>query len=108
MIKGKWQIIQWCPDIVTQEWLNIGVGFYSEEGQHFKFLDHFKKIECAYGVDMAKHADEVIKLTKQFFHKKCYEFSPQIRLIEVGLKKGQSVEDNLNSSYERVVSLRAS
>lgn len=106
MVKGKWQIIQWCPDMVTQEWLNIGVGFRADEDQHFKFLDNFEKIKCAYGMEVATHASEVINLTKQFFQKKYYSFSPQIRLIEIGLKKGQSIEDNLNSSYERVVTLR--
>lgn len=45
MIKGTWQIVQWCPDLVTREWLNIGVGFREASNQYFKFLNDFKKVE---------------------------------------------------------------
>ena len=34
MIKGTWQILQWCPDLVTREWLNIGVGFKNQDGEY--------------------------------------------------------------------------
>ena len=103
MVRGTWQIIQWCPDLVTQEWLNIGVGFRSNDCQHFQYLDHLSKIECVYGKEVADHADAVIKLTKQFFEKKFYTFSPQIKLVEIGVQKGESVQDNLKRSYKRVV-----
>lgn len=106
MIKGTWQIVQWCPDLVTREWLNIGVGFKSGDFQWFKYLDSFKKIETVYGRDIANHANAVIELTAQFFSNKFYVFSPQIKILEIGFSRGSSVEENLNRSYERVVTLR--
>lgn len=106
VIKGTWQIVQWCPDLVTREWLNIGVGFKSGDFQWFKYLDNFKKIEDIYNKDIADHANEVIKLTTQFFSKKFYEFSPQIKLLEIGFSQGVSAQENLIRSYERVVTLR--
>lgn len=106
MIKGTWQIVQWCPDLVTREWLNIGVGFKSGDFQWFKYLDSFEKIENVYGGDLAVHADAVIKLTAQFFSKQFYNFSPQIKLLEIGFSQGKSAQENLNQSYDRVVTLR--
>lgn len=106
MIKGTWQIVQWCPDLSSREWLNIGVGFKSEGVQHFKFLDDFKKVECLLGPDMKTHLIAVIELIEEFFSKGIYEFSSQLKLLEIGFSRGISVEENLNRSYETVVTLR--
>ncbi|AWL27125.1 hypothetical protein DJ533_00120 (plasmid) [Acinetobacter defluvii] len=64
------------------------------------------KIQNVYGGDVASHASAVVKLTAQFFDKKFYEFSPQIKILEIGFSKGISVQENLNRSYERVVTFR--
>ncbi|MCU4320644.1 hypothetical protein KTH44_16120 [Acinetobacter bereziniae] len=106
MVKGTWQIIQWCPDLVAREWLNIGVGFKDKKCQHFKYLDDFKKIESFYDQDTKIHLIAVLKLVKEFFDNGNYDFSPQIKLIEVGFQQGESIEINLNNSYEAVVTLR--
>lgn len=106
MIKGTWQIIQWCPDLVAREWLNIGVGFKSEGAQHFKFLDDFKKVEGLYGAETKVHLIAVLELINGFFSKGFYNFSPQLKLLEIGFSRGISVEENLNRSYETVVTLR--
>lgn len=106
MIKGTWQIVQWCPDLVAREWLNIGVGFKSGDFQWFKYLDSFEKIENVYDKDMAQHAHAVVDLTAQFFSKQLYDFSPQIKNLEIGFSQGKSAQENLNRSYDRVVTLR--
>lgn len=106
MNKGTWQIIQWCPDLVTREWLNIGVGFKSEGVQHFKFLDDFKKVEGLYNAETKVHLIAVLELINGFFSKGFYNFSPQIQLLDIGFSRGDSVEENLNRSYETVVTLR--
>jgi hypothetical protein len=108
VIKGTWQIIQWCPDLVAREWLNIGVGFKSGDFQWFKYLDYFEKIESVYDEDTKIHFIAVLKLVQGFFNERLYEFSPQIKLLEIGFQQGESVEVNLNKSYETVVTLRGS
>ena len=108
MIKGTWQILQWCPDLVTREWLNIGVGFKNQDGWHFRYLDHFEKIEQLYDVDTKTHLIAVLKLVKRFFNEDHYNFSPQIKILEIGFSQGVSVQENLNRAYERVVTLRGS
>ena len=106
MIKGTWQIVQWCPDLVTREWLNIGVGFREANNQHFKFLNDFKKVEEFYDSDTKAHLIAVLGLVEDFFSKGYFDFSHQIKILEIGFQQGISVEENLNRSYERVVTLR--
>ncbi|NNG80596.1 hypothetical protein [Acinetobacter sp. ANC 5378] len=106
MIKGTWQIVQWCPDLVTREWLNIGVGFREASNQHFKFLSDFKKVEEFYDSDTKNHLVAVLRLVEGFFSKGHFDFSHQIKILEIGFQQGISVEENLNRSYERVVTLR--
>ena len=106
MIKGTWQIVQWCPDLVVREWLNIGVGFREAGNQHFKFLSDFKKLEEFYDSDTKAHLVAVLGLVEGFFSKGHFDFSHQIKILEIGFQQGISVEENLNRSYERVVTLR--
>lgn len=106
MIKGTWQIVQWCPDLVTREWLNIGVGFREADNQYFKFLSDFKKVETLYNSDTKNYLVAVLELVKGFFSKGHFDFSHQIKILEIGFQQGISVEENLNRSYERVVTLR--
>ena len=106
MIKGTWQIVQWCPDLVTREWLNIGVGFREASNQHFKFLNDFKKVEEFYDSDTKAHLIAVLGLVEDFFSKGHFDFSHQIKILEIGFQQGISVEENLNRSYKRVVTLR--
>ncbi len=106
MIKGTWQIVQWCPDLVAREWLNIGVGFREADNQHFKFLSDFEKVEALYDFDTKTHLVAVLELVEGFFSKGHFDFSHQIKVLEIGFQQGISVEENLNRSYECVVTLR--
>lgn len=105
MIKGSWQIVQWCPDLVAREWLNIGVGFKCDGGQFFKWLDDYLKVGELYGLQTSQHCKRIIELTADFFEKGCYDFSPQIQLIDVGFQKCESIDAALSDSYKRVVTL---
>lgn len=100
--KGTWQIVQWCPDLVTREWINIGVGFNDGE-YHFKWIDDFLKISEVYGLATAKRSKYVIELTIGFFENGFFDLSSQIKLIEVGFSQGESIEEILNRSFDRVV-----
>ncbi|MFU8927537.1 hypothetical protein [Acinetobacter puyangensis] len=106
MIKGTWQIVQWCPDLVTREWVNIGIGFKSGDFQWFKYLDDFRKVKTIYGGDTDEHLKGVLEIVSDLFAKRVYGFSPQIKLIEIGFSQGETVSEILNRSYQRVVTLR--
>lgn len=107
MIKGTWQIIQWCPNLSAREWFNIGVGFNDGKNQYFKYLDDFNKLEKLFDIDTKKHLIEVIAFTEVFFNKGLYDFSPQIKLLEIGFSRGESIEECLDRTYKTVVTLGA-
>lgn len=48
----------------------------------------------------------MLGLVEDFFSKGHFDFSHQIKILEIGFQQGISVEENLNRSYERVVTLR--
>lgn len=105
IIKGEWSLVQWNPDIATEEYLNIGVSFQHEGKNHFKMLDSFGCVHCLYDEDTVKHLQDVIDISLSAFKSDNFNFSDQIRLINKGLAKGQSEEKILERLYGRVVTL---
>jgi len=51
IIKGEWSLVQWNPDIATEEYLNIGVSFKHNGRNYFKMLDSFNRVNCLYDED---------------------------------------------------------
>ena len=102
-IKGTWQIIQWCPDLATREWVNIGVGFNDGQSYSFKYITKIEKINMIYGDGMGDHLNAVISLVIGFFSKNIFDFSPQIKLIEVGFSQGATINEILDRLFDRIV-----
>ena len=105
-IHGTWQIVRCCPNLITGEWFNIGVGFKHGAEQHFKFLEDFKKTEMLWEKEEAEYLRKIVEMTEPLFNDGCFGFSSQIRLIEVGFHKAESVEEAFQSSFDQVVTLR--
>lgn len=107
-LKGSWQIVQWNPDIATREWHNIAVGFKHGENQTFKWLDDFTKVQMLYDKNTVKHLNELIDFLQCCYGHNCYDISSQIRMIQVGFQRAESVETALDRSYRRVITLAPS
>lgn len=105
IMKGEWSLVQWNPDLATEEYLNIGVSFKHDGKNYFKMLDSFNRVNCLYDEDTVKHLQDVIELSLSAFKTDNFYFSDQIRLIDKGLAKGQSEEKILERLYSRVVTL---
>ena len=105
-IHGTWQIVQFCPSLITREWVNIGVGFKHGTEQDFKFLTEFRKVLMLWGLEEMEFLSKTIEMVEQFFKDGVYELSSRIKVIEVGFHKAESVEEALQSSFDQVVSLR--
>ena len=105
IIKGEWSLVQWNPDIATEEYLNIGVSFKHNGRNYFKMLDSFNRVNCLYDEDTVQHLQDVIELSLKAFKGDNFYFSDQIRLIDKGLAKGLNEEKILERLYTRVVTL---
>lgn len=105
ILKGEWSLVQWNPDIATEEFLNIGVTFKHDGQEYFKLLDHFGRVACLYDEQTSQHLKDVIELYEASFDNKFFDFSDQIRFISKGLAKGADTDQILARLYKRTVSL---
>lgn len=105
ILKGEWSLIQWNPDIATEEFFNIGVSFCQDNNQVFKMLDYFNRVNCLYDADTVEHLKRIMELSLSSLQSGCFEFSDQIRVINKGIAKGKTQEAILERLYDRVVTL---
>lgn len=104
-IKGNWSIVQWVPDIATEETHNIGIVLDVENDSSFRFLDTFDRVKCLYDENTVMHLQDVIELTHDALGVGKHNFSDQIKLINKGITKGRSLDEILDRLYLRAISL---
>lgn len=105
ILKGEWSLVQWNPDVATEEFLNIGVALRHGGRDYFKMLDNFSRLTCLYDEKTSQHLQDVIELSLESFENNFFDFSDQIRLIHKGLAKGTDEHQILERLYNRSVTL---
>ena len=105
VLKGNWSIVQWIPDIATEETHNIGIALDVDNDSSFRFLDTFDRVKCLYDENTALHLKDVIELTNEALEDGKYNFSDQIKLINKGITKGKNLDEILDRLYARAISL---
>lgn len=105
IMRGEWSLIQWNPDIATEELLNIGVALSINGEMNFKMLDHYERLSCLFDDSAVQHLKDVIEMALPAFKNDCKNFSDQIKWVEKGLAKGKSEQEILERLYERVITL---
>ena len=104
-LNGTWQIIQWCPFQHKQEWFNVGVGFKHNEQYTFKLLNNFEKVAFVWDEETAVFLRRILEMVTLCFNEGCFDFTPNIRLIEIGFHKAETIEKALTESFNQVVTL---
>lgn len=105
LVKGEWSLIQWNPDIATDEFFNIGVYFCQNENFSFKMLDYFNRVNCLYDYDTAEHLKQVIEMYTTSMKNGCIDFSDQIKVVHKGMAKGKDEQAVLERLYSRAITL---
>ncbi|HFD2125104.1 MULTISPECIES: DUF3037 domain-containing protein [Acinetobacter] len=105
ILRGEWSLIQWNPDIATEELLNIGVALNINGKINFKMLDRFERLSCLFDDNVIQHVQDIIELSLPAFENNCRKFSEQIKWIDKGLAKGNSEQEILDRLYNRVITL---
>lgn len=105
IVKGEWSLIQWNPDIATEEFFNIGVYFCQNENFSFKMLDYFNRVHCLYDHDTAEHLKQVIEMYTTSIQNGCMDFSDQIKVVHKGMAKGKDEQAVLERLYSRAITL---
>lgn len=105
IVRGEWSLIQWNPDLATEELLNIGVALNIDGTINFKMLDQFERLSCLFDSSVIQHVQDVIELSLPALANNCRNFSEQIKWIDKGVAKGNSEEEILDRLYNRVITL---
>lgn len=107
---GVWFLIQWCHDIASDEYLNIGVGIeYDNFDIDLKMLDDFSKLEHLLGEGGRFHAELAISIVKESVSNQGIdEYIPNIKIIRKFPAQGKSSNEILERLYESVVTLSSS
>ncbi|OTG92726.1 hypothetical protein B9T24_15275 [Acinetobacter sp. ANC 4654] len=105
LLRGEWSLIQWNPDIATEELLNIGVALNIEGELQFKMLDYFERLTCLFDESVVQHLQDVIELSEHALKNNCTNFSDQIVWKTKGNTKGSSESEILDRLYNRVITL---
>lgn len=96
IVRGEWSLIQWNPDIATEELLNIGVALEVNGSINFKMLDQFERLSCLFDNSVIQHVQDIIELSLPALENNCRNFSEQIKWIDKGIAKGNSEEEILD------------
>lgn len=104
-LRGEWSLIQWNPDIATEELFNIGVALNVDGQLQFKMLDYYERLTCLFDQDAIQHLKDVMELSEHALKHHCYDFSDQIKWVNKGTTKGRNEEEILERLYNRVVTL---
>lgn len=105
ILRGEWSLIQWNPDIATEELLNIGVALNIDGQLKLKMLDYFERLTCLFDDGAIEHLRGVIELSENAIMNNCNNFSDQIILKHKGVTKGLSEKEILERLYNRVITL---
>lgn len=105
ILRGEWSLIQWNPDIATEELLNIGVALNIGGELQFKMLDYFERLNCLFDESVIQHLQDVIELSEHALKNNCTNFSDQIIWKTKGNTKGSSESEILDRLYKRVITL---
>ena len=105
ILRGEWPLIQWNPDIATEELLNIGVALNIDGQLKLKMLDYFERLTCLFDDSAIEHLRGVIELSENAIVNNCNNFSDQIVLRHKGVTKGLSEKEILERLYNRVITL---
>lgn len=110
LVNGNCYIIQWIPNIITKEKINIGVIFEDNLNKEktIKMISTYDRIYHMYtknikfNLDIACEVSENNLLQSKTIHKKITE---QINILKLGFTQGISNREIINNLYDNLIPL---
>lgn len=105
---GKWCAIRMCLDLSAQEWLNIGVVLYANDGGQptIRLLQNFAGLKCLYDTDAADNARFLAdQIEYALLEGKRIPADWNIQLSPTMFIRGNSKQQMVNDLFERIVPL---
>ncbi len=107
--EGNWFIVQWTPDLASDEKLNIGVGITLKNGDvSIRMLDYFERIKCLYDQKMIFNVQLACEVSREVILKEqsvAAKIGPQISICDKGFAQGQNIDEVLSELYKTAIPL---
>lgn len=106
LIRAYWSHVRFCPDLVSNEQIAIGIFANLDGINHVRFIEDFSRLECAYGSEIVEYTKNCIEIFEDFIHQN-YElsFSKQLIIEKRGLVQGNDINQILDELLEKTVPL---
>ncbi|MDV8154564.1 hypothetical protein [Acinetobacter bereziniae] len=106
LIRAYWSQVRFCPDLVSNEQIAIGIFANLDGINHVRFIEDFSRLECAYGSEIVEYTKNCIEIFEDFIHQN-YElsFSKQLIIEKRGLVQGSDINQILEELLEKTVPL---
>ncbi|CAM9391436.1 hypothetical protein [Acinetobacter bereziniae] len=106
LVRAYWSQVRFCPDLVSNEQIAIGIFANLDGINHVRFIEDFSRLECAYGSEIVEYTKNCIEIFEDFIHQN-YElsFSKQLIIEKRGLVQGSDINQILEELLEKTVPL---
>lgn len=108
-VEGKWFEIRVTPDMVSDELLNIGVGFVQSRTKafHFRLLDNANAFGCLYGPKGKEQFGFLLEVARQALaaHGPSADISEQISFGRPRFAQGNNPSEIVDALFRSVVTL---
>ena len=108
---GVWYIIQWTPNIITDEKLNIGILFHNLNNNEvsIQMLDYYERIKSLYSKSIEFKVNLACSFARELllngYDLKNSKLTSQIEIVKKGFAQGESTNKILESLYKKVITL---
>lgn len=110
LLKGNYYIIQWTPNIITEEKINIGVIFEENLNKQktVRMIDVYERIYYMYTKNIKFNLDIACEISQNHLLKnelKDGKITEQINLLKLGFTQGISHKEIITNLYENLIPL---
>lgn len=109
-VQGSWFTARWQPDLAAGEFLNIGVGFVSSDGEFsLRLLQDFDRLHCLYdSKNIEFHADLACRVVAELLYKdptRRGQLTAGISIQDKGFAQGSDIDSIVDRLFDDVVTL---
>lgn len=110
LIKGNSYIIQWTPNLITKEKINIGVIFEEVESlrKEIKMIDTYERVSYMYSKKISFNLDIACEFAEYHIRNNRLEnkhLTEQIKIKKLGFTQGTNYNDIISNLYKNLIPL---
>jgi hypothetical protein len=110
LVKGNSYIVQWTPNIITKEKINIGVVFeeFNNSRKVIKMINTYERISYMYSKKISFNLDIACELSEHHIRNNRLEsknLTEQINITKLGFTQGNNHNEIISNLYKNLIPL---